>query len=274
MLNIKHEIPFVKDMMETTQSMWQLGWNERNGGNISYMLDENMVLQYINTTSINKTIDIGFEVKDLAGKYFIVTASGSFFRNIAKYPEKLLGVIRIQENGNKADVLWGFENGNRPTSELASHLMSHSVRLKKDPTHRVVLHCHATNIVAMSHAHSLVEEEFTRTIWQMCTECLYVFPEGVGVLPWLVPGTNEIGIQTAKKMQDCRLVLWPQHGIFGTGRDLDDAFSLVEVLEKAAQVYMLQAAIPDSKKQYIADKDLYEFAKVFKVIPRDGVLKM
>ncbi|MDR2008519.1 MAG: rhamnulose-1-phosphate aldolase, partial [Alphaproteobacteria bacterium] len=189
-------------------------------------------------------------------------------------PEKLLCVVRIQENGKMADIIWGCVDGGRPTSELASHLMSHSVRLKADPNHRVVLHCHATNLVAMSHAHSLDENEFTRRIWQMCTECLYVFPDGIGILPWLVPGTNEIGLQTAEKMKSCRLVLWPQHGIFGTGVDLDDAFSLVEVAEKAAEVYMLQAAVGDSKKQYISDKDLLDFAKVFGVKPKDGILKV
>ena len=32
----------------------------------------------------------------------------------------------------------------------------------------------------------------------MCTECLVVFPDGVGIIPWLVPGTNEIGVATAE----------------------------------------------------------------------------
>ena len=32
--------PFVQEMMQTTANMYRLGWDERNGGNISYMLDE------------------------------------------------------------------------------------------------------------------------------------------------------------------------------------------------------------------------------------------
>ncbi|MDR2007731.1 MAG: class II aldolase/adducin family protein, partial [Alphaproteobacteria bacterium] len=114
-MNTKHEIPFVQDMMEITQIMWQKGWNERNGGNISCMLDESLVAKYMDTRTIIKSIEIGFEVKDLAGKYFIITASGSFFRNIAKHPEKLLCVVRIQENGKMADIIWGCVDGGRPT---------------------------------------------------------------------------------------------------------------------------------------------------------------
>ena len=30
--------PFVQEMMQTTANMYRLGWDERNGGNISYML--------------------------------------------------------------------------------------------------------------------------------------------------------------------------------------------------------------------------------------------
>ena len=38
--------PFVKEMCDTTANMYRLGWDERNGGNISYMLDEEEVAQY------------------------------------------------------------------------------------------------------------------------------------------------------------------------------------------------------------------------------------
>ena len=35
--------PFVEKMKETTANMYRLGWDERNGGNISYLLDEDEV---------------------------------------------------------------------------------------------------------------------------------------------------------------------------------------------------------------------------------------
>ena len=37
------DAPFVKEMCDTTANMYRLGWDERNGGNISYMLDKNEV---------------------------------------------------------------------------------------------------------------------------------------------------------------------------------------------------------------------------------------
>ena len=53
----------------------------------------------------------------------------------------------------------------------------------------------------MTYVHDLDEVAFTRTLWQMCTECVVVFPDGVNVLPWMLCGTNEIGVATAEKMQ-------------------------------------------------------------------------
>ena len=39
--------PFVEEMKEMTANMYRLGWDERNGGNISYLLKEKTgTLQY------------------------------------------------------------------------------------------------------------------------------------------------------------------------------------------------------------------------------------
>ena len=35
--------PFVKEMMETTANMYRLGWDERNGGNVSLLLEESQL---------------------------------------------------------------------------------------------------------------------------------------------------------------------------------------------------------------------------------------
>lgn len=43
---------FVNEMIQTTSNMYRLGWDERNGGNISYLLDEKDVLEYLDTTQV------------------------------------------------------------------------------------------------------------------------------------------------------------------------------------------------------------------------------
>lgn len=274
LVTVQHEFPFVEEMMEVTRNMWQMGWDERNGGNISYLLDEELVKQHIDINIVKNKMPLPFPVKELTGKYFIVTGTGKYFKNVALRPEVNLGVIRVNERGDGVDFLWGFEDGSRPTSELAAHFMSHIERLKQDPNHRVIMHTHATNTLAMTFVHELDEKLFTKTLWQMCTECLVVFPDGVGIIPWLVPGNNEIGQQTAGKMQRCRLVVWPQHGIFGAGMTIDETFGLIETVEKAAQVYMLVSSHRDGIKQTITDQELADLAKGFGVVPAAGILSV
>lgn len=263
---------FVKEMVRTTSNMYRLGWDERNGGNISYLLKKEEVGKYLDLTQVKKLINIDFDCSELAGSYFIVTGSGKYFKNVEYAPEDSLGVIRIGKDGKTIELLWGFNDGGVPTSELPSHLMSHISRLSVDPLNRIVMHCHASHLLAMTYTHSLDEKNFTKKLWKMSTECVVVFPEGVGVIPWIVPGTNEIGEATAIKMKEYRLVVWPHHGIYGTGKDMDETFGLIETAEKAAQIYTLAQA-QGGIKQTITDEQLIDLAKGFNVVPREGYLE-
>lgn len=262
---------YVQEMIEVTTNLYRLGWDERNGGNISYLLEANEVLPFLNPTEVIREIPMIFDAASLAGKYFIVTGSGKYFKNVQANPAENLGVIRVKEDGKTLQLLWGLENDAVPTSELPSHFMSHMARLEVDPENRIIMHNHATHLLAMSFTHDLDEKAFTRTLWQMCTECLVVFPEGVSILPWIVPGTTEIGEATAAKMKETRLVLWPQHGIYGAGKDMDEVFGLIETAEKAAEVYTYVCA-QGGIKQTISDENLRLLADSFGVTPREGYL--
>ncbi len=262
---------YVQEMIEVTTNLYRLGWDERNGGNISYLLEENEVLPFLNPTELIREIPMIFDAASLAGKYFIVTGSGKYFKNVQANPAENLGIIRVKEDGKTLQLLWGLEDGAVPTSELPSHFMSHMARLEVDPENRIIMHNHATHLLAMSFTHDLDEKAFTRTLWQMCTECLVVFPEGVSILPWVVPGTTEIGEATAAKMKETRLVLWPQHGIYGAGKDMDEVFGLIETAEKAAEVYTYVCA-QGGIKQTISDENLRLLADSFGVTPREGYL--
>ncbi|MBO5410972.1 MAG: rhamnulose-1-phosphate aldolase [Clostridia bacterium] len=257
------DAPFLKGMMKTTANMYRMGWDERNGGNISMMLDEAEVAEYLDINKPIRTIDMGFDASVLIGKIFIVTGTGKYFKNIEDDPENNLGIIRVAADGVTADLLWGYSDGGRPTSELPAHLMSHISRLGANPENRVIMHSHPTNTLAMTYVHELDEKKFTHSLWEMCTECMVVFPDGIGILPWMVCGTNEIGIATAEKMKEFRLVVWGQHGIYGCGKDLDEAFGLIETVEKAAQLYMMTAHLP--RVNTITDPDLVEIVKAFKL---------
>lgn len=271
MIDNFYDIPFIKEMCKTTANMYRLGWDERNGGNISCMIDENEVKKYFDTDKVLRVIPISFKAESLVGKYFLVTGTGKYFKNVSDDPETNLGLFRVGADGESAELIWGYKDGGRFTSELPAHLMSHMARLAVDPDNRIVMHTHPTNTLAMTHIHPLNDKEFTRTIWGTCTECIVVFPEGIGVLPWMVCGNNEIGVATAEKMNDYRIVVWAQHGIYGAGKDLDEAFGLIETVEKGAELYMKYAMYPILNR--ITDKQLKELAAHFKLDYRKDFLE-
>ena len=262
--------PFVTEMIRTTASMYGQGWDERNGGNISLMLDRGQAEEYVDPGQVLRTIPTGFSAPELEGRDFLVTGTGKYFKNVRYEPEADLGLVRLTEGGTQAQLLWGYSDGGSFTSEFPTHMMSHAARLRTDPVHRVVMHCHPVNLLAMTYVHPLDDRAFTRTLWQMSTECLVVFPDGVNVLPWMLCGTTQIGEATAEKMTAARLVVWAQHGIYGAGRNLDETFGLIETAEKAAEVYLKIAHLP--RLHTITDEQLHLLEQRYSVRARPGFL--
>ena len=164
--------PFVGEMRQAAANMYRLGWDERNGGNISYLLDTDEVGEYLDLNKVIRIIPLGFDATAIIGKIFIVTGTGKYFKNVDADPETNLGIVRIASDGQTAELLWGYKDGGKFTSEFPAHLMSHMARLSVDPENRVVMHCHPTYTLAMNFVHELDEKKFTHTLWEMCTECI------------------------------------------------------------------------------------------------------
>lgn len=252
------------EMIRTATEMYRHGWDERNSGNISLLLDGDF-----SELPVIRMLPMDFKApSELVGRCFLITGTGKYFKNVEHDPECNLGLIRIADGC--AELLWGFSDGGTFTSELPAHLMSHAARLAADSRQRVIMHCHPVNILAMTYVHDNEERAFTRTLWQMCTESMIIFPDGISVLPWMLCGTPEIGKATAEKMRRTRLVVWAQHGIYGSGNTLDEAFGLIETAEKAAEVYLKIAHLP--RKYTLSDDKLRQIAKRFGVAPREEFL--
>ena len=261
--------PFLREMCDATANMYRLGWDERNGGNISYMLDETEVAKYLDLNNVIRTIPTGFDATALVGKIFMVTGTGKYFKNVEKDPERNLGIVRIAKDGTTAELLWGYCDGGKFTSEFPAHMMSHIARLAVDPDHRIVMHTHPTYTIAMNTVCPIDEKDFTHRLWQSNTEAVVVFPDGVGILPCMICGTNEIGEATAEKMKSFRLVIWTNHGIYGTGKSMDEAFGLIETVEKTAQIYMLTLGHVGN---VIPDEIIKGLADLWNLTPLAGVL--
>lgn len=261
------EAEFVKGFMRMADDGWQQGWHERNGGNLSYrMTAEDVAAVRENLSEDGEWKEIGTSVPGLADEYFTVTGSGKYFINVDRVPEESFCILKVDSTGTKYQVQWGLTDGGRPTSELPTHLMNHEVKKRvTGGLHRVIYHAHCNNIIALTFVLPLKDEIFTRELWESMTECPVVFPEGVGVVPWMVPGGREIGVETSKLMEEYNAAIWSHHGIFCSGETFDSTFGLMHTIEKAAQVLVMVMSVSDRKRQTIKPDDFRRLAKEFGV---------
>ena len=182
-------------------------------------------------------------------------------------PEDSICIIELDEKGENYRIVWGLVNGGRPTSELPTHLMNHEVKMiATGGKHRVIYHAHPTNIIALTFVLPLEDKVFTRELWEMSTECPVIFPEGVGVVPWMVPGGRDIAVATSELMKKYNLAIWVHHGMFASGEDFDLTFGLMHTAEKSAEILVKMLSMQPNKRQTITPDNFRDLAKAFNVI--------
>ncbi|MGN1085115.1 MAG: rhamnulose-1-phosphate aldolase, partial [Lachnospiraceae bacterium] len=131
--------------------------------------------------------------------------------------------------------------------------------------HRVIYHAHPANTIALTFVLPLSDAVFTRELWEMATECPVVFPDGVGVVPWMVPGGREIAVATSELMKKYDVAIWAHHGMFCSGEDFDATFGLMHTVEKAAEILVKVRSMTDKKRQTITAEEFRALAKEFNV---------
>ncbi|WP_416327660.1 rhamnulose-1-phosphate aldolase [[Eubacterium] hominis] len=245
----------------------QLGWHERNGGNLTYWLNQEEVAM-IEEELIHEDVwfPIQTKVQELANQYFLLSGTGKYFHQMKKAPMITTGIIQVDESGESYRICWGFEDGGKPTSELPTHLMNMEVRKRKsNAMERVIYHAHCPNLIALTFLLPLKDEIFTRELWEMMTECPVIFPEGVGVVKWMVPGGREIAVETSRLMEQYRAIVWAHHGLFCSGVDFDSTFGLMHTIEKSAEIWIKVHSVRPDKLQTISVEGFQQLAKDFHV---------
>ncbi len=209
------------------------GWHERNAGNISYRLTKEEVDSVCDDFSFEREwIALPNAVLGMANEFVFTTVTGCYFVDIQNEPVTKFCICEISADGSSYRIVWG---GIKPTSELCGHLLSLGV-LKERDGGRAVYHCHPANIVALSYILPQTDKALSNALWESETECAFVFPEGVGVVGFNIPGSLELAKATAEKIMQYNAVIWAFHGVFASGKDIASAFGLAHAIEKAAEI--------------------------------------
>ena len=269
---------FMKKMVQLCGDGWLMGWHERNAGNLSYVLDEDDVwgveASFATEGQHHAWRPLDVKADALAGRFLVVSGAGRLFRNAADDPQGTFGIVEFAESGDSYRIVWGLRGG-RPTSEFPTHVIAHEARLAATQgASRVVYHAHTPNVIALSNILEPDSRTWTRALWRTMTEAVLFFPEGVGVVPWMVPGGREIAVASGELLQNFPACVWTQHGLFATGASCDDAFGLAHMIEKTASIYLQGRAACGGQEPpfHVSDAQLLQICLESGVTPNGDFL--
>ncbi|MDR1464684.1 MAG: rhamnulose-1-phosphate aldolase [Oscillospiraceae bacterium] len=259
------DTPAVRAFLRCADNGWQQGWHERNGGNMTYrMRPEEAELCRAAFDETGPWTPLGVRAENLGGQYFIVTGTNRYFQNILVCPEENIGVAQLNADGDAYRIVWGLTVGHKPTSEFPTHIMNHAVRVQATGgASRVIYHAHPVDVIALTFLLPPEARAFSRALWQAMTECVVIFPEGVGVVPWMVCGGVDIALATCKEMERFAAVIWGQHGLFCAGEDFDSTFGMMHAIVKAAEILLKVYASGKPVLQTITDDNLRAIGEAF-----------
>ena len=227
----------VYKVAEVAGYLWQKGWAERNGGNITVNITEYVDDAIRAMPAISEVKQIGVVLPHLKGCYFYCKGTQKRMRDLARNPMENGSVIRILDDCSSYEIF--ADQVVMPTSELPSHLSVNNYLLGKGMPYKASLHTHPIELVAMSHSKKFLEKDVaSNLLWSMIPETKAFCPRGLGIIPYKLPSSVELADATISQLDEYDVVMWEKHGVFAVDTDIMAAFDQVDVLNKSALIYI------------------------------------
>jgi rhamnulose-1-phosphate aldolase len=231
----------LNEMGEVGKHLSEIGAAEGAAGNLSVCVRGAVEIREFFPEM--KGIDLPVPAPDLAGATIFVTGSGRRLRDIGSAPTTNLAAIIIEDGGQTARMFTAEDcQFNRITSEFNSHLAVHHDQMRRRPIDlHAIIHAQPIYLTFLSHLPIYQEENYLNMHllrWQ--PETILNFPEGIGVLPFLLPGSAHLMLESMLCLRDHRLVIWCQHGAMARAdKSILHALDLMDYIETAAQYEVL-----------------------------------
>ncbi len=224
-----------------------MGAAEGAAGNLSICFRERLDMR--SCFPQMQIVELPVPAPDLVGATLIVTGSGRRLRQIMQAPTADLACITVEEGGRTGKMFIAPDcEFKRVTSEFNSHLAVHHDQMRsRDIKLHTVLHAQPIYITYLSHLTNYQEEQyFNRHVLRWQPETVLNFPEGIGVLPFLLPGSAHLTIETMLALREHHIVVWSQHGVMARADDsIFHALDLIEYAETAAHYEYLNLTSGD-----------------------------
>ncbi len=186
-----------------------------------------------------EALDLPVAVPNLAGASFLVTGSGRRLREIIKDPTANLGFVMVDEGGRTARLYTSPRRlFARLTSEFNSHLAVHADQVAQTGTNfHAIIHAQPPYLTYLSHIARYRDERYlNRHLLRWQPEMIVNLPEGLGCVPFFLPGSPELMQATVEALRAHRVVLWCKHGVMArSDQSVKRAADRIEYAETGAR---------------------------------------
>jgi rhamnulose-1-phosphate aldolase len=201
------------------------GWAEANAGNVS--------------------VNVSAEAQELFGadhNWFLVSRSGSRYRQMARDPLSQMLLVRINGSSEKH-----YPETAKPTSEWSCHKLLQKHFLETGRADKVVLHAHPNSIILLSQLNLYADESALNALLREALAELELFlPEGIAAPAAAPPGSQELAELSLRAIKQRKALIWPGHGLVCTGISANTALDHLEVVEKAAAIALYKFLLTKS----------------------------
>jgi len=240
------ELDDLLEMMgEAGHHLAEIEASEGAAGNISICLRWSIELR--TRFPVVNEIELPKAVPELAGATFLVSGSGRRLREIIDDPTANIACIFVNTNGLTGKIFTSyhrrFEN---VTSEFNSHLAVHHDQILSSGTNfHAIIHAQPMHVTYLSHIPRYQDEQYLNTHllrWQ--PETIINLPEGIGFIPFRLPGSPELMAGNIESLRTHRVVIWAKHGVMARSDiSVKRAADKIEYAETAAKYEYLNLCV-------------------------------
>jgi rhamnulose-1-phosphate aldolase len=213
-----------------------------------------------------ETISLPQAVPGLAGAAFLVTGSGRRLREIIQDPPGNLGCVVVDEGGKTAKLYTSprrlFAN---LTSEFNSHVAVHNSQVTTTKTNfHAVIHAQPPHLTYLSHIPAYQDTLYlNRHLLRWQPELIINLPEGIGHVPFQLPGSPALMEATLAALQKHRIILWGKHGVMARSDvSVKRASDRIEYAETGAR-YEYMNLVNHGQGEGLSDEEIRSVASAF-----------
>lgn len=248
------------------QRVSEIAASEGAAGNISVCIG--WPIEARRRFSLAEPFELPQQAPALGGMSLIVSGSGRRLRDIQRDPAAHLGVVVIAADGKSAQLYTSPRRlFARVTSEFNSHLAVHNDQVARSGTNfHALIHAQPPHLTYLSHIPAYRDQEYiNRRLLRWEPETIVNLPEGIGVLPYRLPGSPAMMQANLQGLREYRIVVWSKHGVMARSEiSVTKAADRIEYAETAA-LYEYMDLANGGQGEGLTIEELREVVRAFDV---------